>query len=600
MHRSYRLTTLIVVSLLASSLISAGAPISVASATLPSTVLLTPVVTGLTQPVFVTNAGDGSNRLFIVQQTGQVRIFKNGSLLSTPFLNVSGLANFTHAGSEQGLLGLAFDPHFATNHYFYVTYTIKTGNATFPYGEKLVRYRTSATNPNVANPASAFLILSYQKKYTNHNGGMLAFGPDGFLYWGTGDGGSGGDPDNNAQNLHVLLGKILRLDVDSAPPAGKTYVIPPSNPFFGSSDPAVRQEIWAYGLRNPWRFSFDRSTHDLFIGDVGQNIEEEVDFQPAASGGGENYGWRILEGNRCFNPSSGCTPPAGYSAPVAVYDHGTNDSVGCAVTGGYIYRGSRSPTLQGVYFYGDYCSGNLWALVRNADSTWSSKLIASTGYNISSFGQDEQGELYLVSYANGRVFRISEFNLNTAPTFESEGGLDGTVTETGENSGAGGVKDSTSPTLSVGDTATRRQQRAILSFYTASLPDNAVITSAQLRVKLAAISAPDPFSTLGSILVGMAVPRFGQLPALESRDFQAPATKPGAAVFSSTATAGWYSADIANNVLGAINRKGRTQFRLRFSRDDNNDAVANYISFFSGDAPTAADRPELVIQYYVP
>src|SRR5512140_1616181 len=314
-----RLTILPILALLASMLISASPSVPSISATLPSAVKLTPVISGLTQPVFVTHAGDSSNRLFVVQQTGQIRLFKNGGLLAAHFLDVSGVSGFTHAASEQGLLGLAFDPNYATNRRFYVTYTITTGNATFPYAVRLVRYQASSGNPDVANPASAFVILTIAKKYTNHNGGMIAFGRDGYLYWGTGDGGSGGDPDNNAQNLSSLLGKMLRLDVHSTPPVGKRYVIPPTNPFFHNTNASVRKEIWAYGLRNPWRWSFDRSTGNMLIGDVGQNREEEIDFQPASSTGGINYGWHILEGNLCFLPLTGCVKPARYVGPVTVY-----------------------------------------------------------------------------------------------------------------------------------------------------------------------------------------------------------------------------------------------------------------------------------------
>jgi hypothetical protein len=222
-----------------------------------------------------------------------------------------------------------------------------------------------------------------------------------------GDGGSGGDPDNNAQNLHSMLGRLLRLDVHSTPPAGQKYVIPPTNPFYNSNDANVKKEIWAYGLRNPWRFSFDRSTGDLYIGDVGQDREEEVDYQLHSSTGGQNYGWHILEGNLCYNPSTNCKKPSGYVGPVAVYDHGTNDSYGCSITGGYIYRGSKFPSLQGVYFYGDYCSGKLLGLVKNSNNTWTYSLIVSTTYSISSFGEDEQGELYLSDYSGGKVYQIS-------------------------------------------------------------------------------------------------------------------------------------------------------------------------------------------------
>ncbi len=595
----HRLCASALLAALASALIGAAPSVPTLNATLPSSIVFTPVITGLTQPVFVTGAGVGSNRLFVVQQPGQIRIFQNGSLLSTPLLDISGVSGFTHAASEQGLLGLAFDPHYATNRYFYVTYTITTGNSTFPYAVRLVRYQTSATDANAADPASAFIILTTPKKWTNHNGGMIAFGPDGYLYWGTGDGGSAGDPDNNAQNIHRLLGKMLRLDVDSTPPAGQTYVIPPTNPFFGNSDSTVRQEIWSYGLRNPWRWSFDRSTGDLYIGDVGQNRQEEIDFQPASASAVRNYGWHVLEGTLCYSPSTGCVKPAHYIAPVSTYNHGTNESIGCAVTGGYVYRGSASPLLQGIYFFGDYCSGRVWGLVDNS-GTWSRKLVAATPYNISSFGQDEAGELYVVDHGAGRVLRISQPSIVTAPAFISEGALDGTVTETKETSSIGGPTDPTGQTFSVGDTAKRQQQRAILSFDTSSLPDNAVITSAMLRIDLSSMSTPDPFSALGALKVDIGGPRFGTLPALQSMDFQATATAYHVAAFDPTPAAGWYSAAIGSSYFRYINRKGRTQFRLRFSLGDNNDSVANYAAFFSGDATTASTRPQLVIQYYVP
>ncbi len=380
---------------------------SVKAASIPPALNFALTVGGLNQPVFITNAGDGSNRLFIVQQLGQIRIFKSGILLSAPFLNISGLvSNFTGVNGEQGLLGLAFDPNYANNGFFYITYTTNNNNATFPYTTTLARYHVSSGNADLANTSSSKVLLSIPKKYTNHNGGMIAFGPDGYLYMSMGDGGSGGDPDNNAQNIHTLLGKILRIDVDSTPAVGQNYVIPPTNPFYGSSDQTVKKEIWAYGVRNPWRFSFDRSTGDFYIGDVGQNIEEEIDFQASSSTGGQNYGWSILEGNLCYNPSTNCVAPSGYVPPVTTYDHGNNHSFGCSVTGGYVYRGSQFEALQGVYFYGDFCSGKLLGLIKNPNDTWTSSLISSTGYSISSFGEDEQGELYLADYAGGKIYHI--------------------------------------------------------------------------------------------------------------------------------------------------------------------------------------------------
>ncbi len=597
--KKFRFLGLVLIAVMAPSLIAAT-PRLAPLASIPPALRFTPVVTGVSEPVFITNAADGSNRLFIVQQSGQIRIFKNGSLLPAAFLNVAGVPNFTATGGEQGLLGLAFDPDYATNRFFYVTYTTTTSDPVFKYTTTLARYQASASNGDLADPATRTLILSIPKKYVNHNGGMIAFGPDTFLYMSMGDGGSGGDPDNNGQNIHTLLGKILRLDVHSTPPAGKTYAIPPTNPFFGNADPAVRQEIWAYGLRNPWRFSFDRSTGDLFIGDVGQNVEEEIDFQPASDAGGENYGWHILEGNCCYSPASNCTPPSHYVGPVAVYDHGNNDLFGCAVTGGYVDRDPSSPSLNGVYFYGDYCSGRLLGLVHNSNNTWTSRLITDTPYNISSFGQDEHGGLYLADRGSGRIIQVSQVSVVTAPPFVSEGHLDGTIIESSENSGVGGGVGSLGQRFWVGDLANRAQMRALLSFNTASLPDAAVVTSARIRIKLSNMTSPDPFSVLGRLLVDVGVPRFGQGPQLERSDFQALPHGPARPSSMRCLSAGWYTAALPPASVGLINRTGRTQFRLRFALDDNNDAVANFAAFFSGDAATPSDRPVLIVQYYVP
>ena len=357
----------------------------------PSQVRFRPVVSGLTLPVFITNAGDGSGRLFIVERAGRIRIFKDGNLVSTPYLDIRGIVN--DSGSEQGLLALAFHPKFATNRRFYTVHTDEDGSLV------LSRFVQSAVNPDRANPNNILTLLTIpHPDHQNHNGGTLAFGPDGFLYWSTGDGGGGGDPGNNAQNRNRLLGKILRLDVDHTDP-GKNYAIPASNPFYNIPD--RRGEIWAYGLRNPWRMSFDRLTGDLFIGDVGQNELEEIDFQPAGSAGGENYGWRVMEGTQCFNPSTGCNQ-SGKVLPIAEYTH----SEGCSVTGGYIYRGTFYPDMQGQYFYGDYCSGLLFSLYDDPVDGWTVTPVADTPYNISTFGQDERGELYFTNYGAGTIYQI--------------------------------------------------------------------------------------------------------------------------------------------------------------------------------------------------
>lgn len=352
----------------------------------PAKVQLIEVVGGFQRPVYVTGAGDGSGRLFIVEQYGRIFIYQNGSLLPTPFLNVSNL--ISTRGNEQGLLGLAFHPDYKTNGTFFINYTDVRGNTA------VVRYTVSPTDPNVADPASASIILQVPQPYANHNGGDLQFGPDGYLYIGMGDGGSGGDPQGNAQNPKQLLGKMLRIDVNS----GDTYSIPADNPFVNDSNYAP--EIWALGLRNPWRFSFDRATGDLYIADVGQNTWEEVNFQPASSKGGENYGWNIMEGT---HPFSGAAAPEGLVMPFFDYSH---QQGGCSVTGGYVYRGQAAPELQGVYLFGDYCSGFLWASVRDEAGNWQTNRFLDTGDTISSFGEDETGELYLINHG-GTIFQFA-------------------------------------------------------------------------------------------------------------------------------------------------------------------------------------------------
>jgi len=348
-----------------------------------------PVANGLSQPVFVTNAGDGSDRLFVLERVGRIRVIDAaGNLLPTPFLDISSLVRST--GGEEGILGLAFHPNYESNGLFYVSYTNPAGDLT------LARYSVSP-DPDVADSASANLLLTIpHPTNSNHNGGMIAFGNDGYLYWSTGDGGGAGDGANNAQNTNVLLGKILRLDVNS----GSPYAVPADNPFVGAV--GVREEIWDYGLRNPWRFSFDRGTGDLYIGDVGQGSREEIDHESSSSSGGLNYGWRVMEGSLCFNPSSGCDT-SGKVLPVAEY---ANNAATCAVTGGYVYRGLQSPQMTGIYFYGDYCSGEIWGLLQFPSGAWASDLITDTAFFISSFGEDEGGELYLTDYAAGTVQRV--------------------------------------------------------------------------------------------------------------------------------------------------------------------------------------------------
>jgi glucose/arabinose dehydrogenase len=348
----------------------------------------TPILSGLSSPVHVTHAGDGSDRLFIVEKDGTIRIAQNGILLAIPFLNIT---NRTSKGGEQGLLSVAFPPDYVSKGYFYVNYTNVDGDTV------IARYFVG-NNPNQADPNREEILLTIPQPFDNHNGGQLAFGPDGYLYIGMGDGGSGGDPQNNAQNPDSLLGKILRIDVESG---GQTYQIPTSNPFLTPNDPTdnYQDEIWALGVRNPWRFSFDRQTGDLYIADVGQGSVEEIDVQPANSNGGENYGWNIMEGSSFFGNNNDGT---GLVLPVAEYDH----SQGNSVTGGFVYRGSTQSTLYGTYLYGDFGNGRIWGLRRNG-ATWENALLEDTAYGISTFGEDEAGHLYVADYFDGTIYQIT-------------------------------------------------------------------------------------------------------------------------------------------------------------------------------------------------
>ena len=362
----------------------------------------TRVASGLSRPLFVTSPPGDTARLFIVEQhTARIKILTGGSILPTPFLDINDLV--INTGNERGLLGLAFHPNYASNGFFFVNYVDNSGNTV------IARFQVSG-DPNVAYHDSQFILLTISQPYTNHKGGMLAFGPyDGYLYISLGDGGSGGDPENRAQDDGQLLGKMLRIDVDS----GLPYGIPPDNPFVGPGLPL--DEIWAKGLRNPWRFSFDRLTGDLCIADVGQDLYEEIDFQPASSNGGENYGWRLMEGNHCYNPPVNCDP-GGLTYPIYEYSHG-GSPFRCSVTGGYVYRESAIPDLQGTYFFGDYCSGQIWSFrydgINVNDFTERTSQLAPGGGlsidEISSFGEDAVGNLYIVDL-DGEVYKISSLH----------------------------------------------------------------------------------------------------------------------------------------------------------------------------------------------
>jgi glucose/arabinose dehydrogenase len=343
------------------------------------------VISGLNGPLAITNSADDTDRLFIAEQGGTIRIVANNVLLSDPFLDISGKISCC---GERGLLGIAFPPDYKNKNHFYVNYTDMNGDTI------ISRFHVPLLSQNTADSNSEEIILAITQPFSNHNGGNLAFGPDGFLYIGTGDGGSGGDPMNNAQSTDTLLGKMLRIDVESG---AAPYAIPPDNPFIGNA--SYRPEIWAVGLRNPWRYSFDSALGHLFIADVGQDDYEEIDFQTAQSSGGENYGWNIMEGAHCYKVNT--CEKSGLVIPVAEYDH----RLGCSVTGGTVYRGTEYPDLVGIYFYGDFCSGRIWGLSKS-DGQWVNILLKYTDFMITAFGTDEKGTIYLADYKTGSVHRI--------------------------------------------------------------------------------------------------------------------------------------------------------------------------------------------------
>ncbi len=342
-----------------------------------SPIALQPLTTHhFSKPIFLTTPPNKTNRLFIVEQDGKIWIYKEGSVRPTLFLDIHEKIS---TGGERGLLGMAFHPHFASNGRLFVNYTREQDGATV-----IAEYHL-ASNPNQVSLKETILLVVSQP-YGNHNGGMIAFGPDGYLYIGMGDGGSGGDPQNYAQNPNELLGKFLRIDVDQPPP----YGIPPDNPFVQRNG---RPEIFALGLRNPWRFSFDQKTGELWAGDVGQNDWEEIDVIQR----GKNYGWRFLEGTHCFKPATNCRQADGLVDPQTEYSHSSGR---CSVTGGYVYRGTKVKALEGMYLYGDFCSGEIWGYQERK-----TRLLLSTNLQISSFGEDEKNELYVLGY-EGEIFRI--------------------------------------------------------------------------------------------------------------------------------------------------------------------------------------------------
>ncbi len=356
---------------------------------------LDPFANGFSSPIELKNAGD--DRLFVVEQGGRIKILNSdGTTNTTPFLDISGLIS---SGSERGLLGLAFHPNYASNGYFYVNYT-KAGGDT-----KVSRFTVSTGDPDVADPNSELPIIEYEQPYSNHNGGCVAFGPDGYLYISAGDGGSGGDPENRSQNTSTLLGKLLRIDVDN-PANGNEYGIPTDNPFAGST--SNRQEIWAYGLRNAWKFSFDSANGDIWIADVGQSAREEIN-KAGGSEAGLNYGWRCYEGNIPYN-TTGCPNMSELTFPVGEYNH----SVGFSITGGYVYRGTTYSNIEGYYFFADFGSGLIGTIAPDGTQT----INTSLGGSWAAFGQDVNGEMYLVNYSGaisklvGEILSVDDFDAN--------------------------------------------------------------------------------------------------------------------------------------------------------------------------------------------
>ncbi|MEZ4218735.1 MAG: PQQ-dependent sugar dehydrogenase [Myxococcota bacterium] len=364
-------------------------------------VVLTPIANGFAAPSAVRSAPGDLTRLFVTELGGRIRIWDGAQILATPFLDID--ARVLTQG-EQGLFGMAFHPDFPNTPYVYVSYTLDDP-ANANDGDSIVsRFALLPGDPNQLDATSELVLLQYAQPFANHNGGDLHFGPDGYLYIGSGDGGSGNDPNNNGQTLTTLLGKMLRIDVDATDP-GKSYAVPATNPF--ANAPPALPEIWAYGLRNPWRFSFDRATGDMYIGDVGQGAREEVSFEPAASAGGLDFGWKVMEGDICRPPTTGCNT-TGLELPILVYAHANPCE---SITGGFRHRGTQSTALNGLYFFSEGCSpGRVWAASESSpgSGSWTFEEVAAVGGIVTSFGEDADGELYLVDLSHGELVHVPE------------------------------------------------------------------------------------------------------------------------------------------------------------------------------------------------
>ena len=442
------------------------------------------VAGGFSQPLYLTAPAGDLNRVFIVEQnSATIKIIKNGTVLATPFLNIDPKVG---SGGEMGLLGLAFHPNYASNGYFYVNYTDNSGDTV------VARYKVSS-NPDIADPSSEQIMMTVDQPFSNHNGGMMAFSPnDDHLYIGMGDGGSGNDPDNRAQNGQTELGKILRIDVGN----GDTFSAAANNPF--NNNPSFLDTIWALGFRNPWRYSFDRLNGDLYIGDVGQGSREEISFQPGNSQGGENYGWRCMEGFQCTNlPGCACNSPQ-WINPIYDYGHAGGN---CSVTGGYVYRGPAIPDLDGTYFFADFCTGKIWSFVRSGntvsqftDRTAELKPITGeTINNISSFGEDDRGEIYIVDL-DGEIFKIADKNSlpqptpvptpvpTPAPTPRPTAPPSANATLSKLNPGTAGVRNSL--------TVTGAQRGSIVRFYYSRTNGSTTVSSGVCKGKALSMRSP--------------------------------------------------------------------------------------------------------------